>query len=275
VSDLAPVLAGTRILVTAQRRAEELAGALERRGAVVTITPTLGMVSEVDRDGLVAATRALLDRPADTVVVTTGVGFRGWLDVATEAGLGEALLRVLTESRLVARGPKARGALQGVGLRADWVAESETSAEILERLLAEGVAGERVAIQHHGAGDPAFEGRLAAAGADVLPLQVYRWGPPPDPGAVADAALALAAGKYDAALFTSAPAAQALLAALDAQGVTDAVRERAVDGSLLMAAVGPVTADPLAGAGMRPVHPERSRMGALARLVVVTLGDRS
>jgi uroporphyrinogen-III synthase len=233
------------------------------------------MVSEVDRDGLVAATRALLDRPADTVVVTTGVGFRGWLDVATEAGLGEALLRALTESRLVARGPKARGALQGAGLRADWVAESETSAEILERLLAEGVAGERVAIQHHGAGDPAFEGRLAAAGADVLPLQVYRWGPPPDPGAVADAALALAAGKYDAALFTSAPAAQALLAALDAQGVTDAVRERAVDGSLLMAAVGPVTAEPLAGAGMRPVHPERSRMGALARLVVVTLGDRS
>ena len=56
-------------------------------------------------------------------------------------------------TRLVARGPKARGALQAAGLSADWVAESETSTEIADFLLAEGVAGQRIAVQHHGAGD--------------------------------------------------------------------------------------------------------------------------
>ena len=275
MNDLAPVLAGTRILVTAQRRADELAGALERRGALVTVAPTLGVVSQVDEEGLLAATRALVARPADTVVVTTGIGFRGWLDTAAAAGLDEDLLAALRGSRLVARGPKARGALQAAGLRADWVAESETSAEILEFLLAEGVAGDRIAIQHHGAGDPLLEKQLGEGGADVLPLQVYRWGPPPDPKAVVEAVMGLAAGEYDAVLFTSAPAALALLAELDRQGVTEIVRDRAVDGKLLMAAVGPVTADPLAGAGMMPVHPDRSRMGALVRLVILALGDRA
>ena len=46
---------------------------------------------------------------------------------------------MLDRVRLVARGPKARGALQAAGLRADWVAESETSAEIADFLLTEGV----------------------------------------------------------------------------------------------------------------------------------------
>jgi uroporphyrinogen-III synthase len=274
VNDLTPVLAGTRILITAQRRADELAGALERRGATVTVASALGVESQVDEEGLLRRTRELLASPVDAVVLTTGIGFRGWLDTAGTAGLGEELLAALAMTRLIARGPKARGALQAAGLRADWVAESETSAEILEFLLAEGVGGDRIAIQHHGAGDPAFEDRLTGAGAEVLPLQVYRWGPPPDPQAVVEATLALAAGDYDAVLFTSAPAAQAMLAALAEQGVTEIVRDRAVDGKLLVAAVGPVTAEPLATAGLMPVHPDRSRMGALVRLVILSLGER-
>ena len=48
MTDLTPVLAGTRILVTAQRRSDELAGALMRRGAEVVIAPTLGVVPHID-----------------------------------------------------------------------------------------------------------------------------------------------------------------------------------------------------------------------------------
>lgn len=275
MNDLAPVLAGTRILVTAQRRSEELSGALERRGATVTVTPTLGVVADADEQALLEKTRALIASGVDVLVVTTAIGFRSWLDIATTAGLDDELLTTLESARLIARGPKARGALQALGLKADWVAESETSLEILQKLLAEGVAGDRIAIQHHGAGDPAFERRLMEAGAAVVPLQVYGWGPPPNPSAVAEACLAVAAGEYDAVVFTSAPGASAFLAELEAQGLTEIVQDLSADSRLMMAAVGPTTASPLATAGMMPVYPERSRMGALVRQVILRLGEEA
>jgi uroporphyrinogen-III synthase len=268
-----PVLAGCRILVTAQRRSEELSGALVRRGATVVCAATLGVVPHVDEQRLLARTRELIADPVDTLVVTTGIGFRGWLDTAETAGLAEELLAVLADVRLVARGPKARGALQAAGLRADWVAESETSAEIADFLVAEGLTGQRVAVQHHGAGDDGLDHRLEGAGATVVPLEVYRWGPPPDPAVVEDSVHQVAAGGFDAVVFTSAPGAAAWLRELDGLGVTEIVRELAERGRLLVAAVGPVTAEPLVVAGMRPVVPDRARMGALVRRVIMDLGD--
>lgn len=273
MNDLAPVLAGAHILVTAQRRSEELAGALQRRGATVTVTPTLGVVADIDERALLEQTRNLIASGIDAVVVTTAIGFRCWLDIAATAGVDDQLLAALETTRLIARGPKARGALQAVGLRADWVAESETSLEIMELLLAEGVSGDRIAIQHHGAGDPAFEGQLIEAGADVISLQVYRWGPAPNPEAVTDVCFAAAAGEFDAIVFTSAPGASAFLAELDAQGLTEIVRDHAANSRLMIAAVGPTTASPLATAGMMPVYPDRSRLGALVRHVIVRLGE--
>ena len=155
VNVLRPVLSGTTVLVTAQRRADELSGALQRRGAEVTTASALGVESHLDEAGLLAATRELVADPPDVLVVTTGIGFRGWLDTAEASGLGHDLVEALAQTRIVARGPKARGALQAAGLVPDWVAESETSAEIVQLLLTEGVDGLHVA---HGATDQA--GRL-------------------------------------------------------------------------------------------------------------------
>jgi uroporphyrinogen-III synthase len=60
-------------------------------------------------------------------------------------------------------------------------AESETSAELGAFLLAEGVSGRRVAVQHHGSGADGLDELFSDAGADVVSLTVYRWGPPADP----------------------------------------------------------------------------------------------
>lgn len=273
MSSVPPVLAGCRVLVTAQRRSDELSGALVRRGAEVVVAPTLGVVPHIDEETLLVRTRDILSSGVDTLVVTTAIGFRGWLDTAETAGLAEDLLAVLDKARLVARGPKARGALQAAGLRADWVAESETSAEIADFLVTEGVAGQRIAVQHHGAGDDGLDARLSGAGASVLPLEVYRWGPPPDAAAVQDSVRQLVSGCFDAVVFTSAPGAAAWLRELARLDATDAVRSLVAQGRLLVAAVGPVTAEPLAVAGMRPVVPDRARMGALVRRVIMDLGD--
>src|SRR5699024_1211544 len=114
-----------------------------------------------------AATRAIVNDPPDVLVVTTGIGFRAWLEAADAHGLAGDVTSMLERVRIVARGPKARGAIQAAGLRADWVAASEASAEIAEALLGEGVAGKRIAIQQHGAGADGLDEVLTAAGAQV------------------------------------------------------------------------------------------------------------
>ncbi|UFU08408.1 uroporphyrinogen-III synthase [Ruania halotolerans] len=261
-------MAGCTVLLTADRRKGELAAALTRRGAAVRHAPALSITSHVDDDQLLADTRSLIEAPPDVVVVTTGIGFRGWIEAADAHGMAEPLLAVLARSRIVARGPKARGAIQAAGLTADWVAESETSAEIADVLLGEGVAGLRVAVQHHGAGADGLDVVFAEAGAQVRSLVVYRWGPPPDPGALRDSVHAAAEGEIDAVVFTSAPGAEAWLAAAESEHVGEAVFARFRDWSMVPAAVGPVTAKPLEHRGIAPLQPDRGRLGALVRTLV-------
>ncbi|MCT1986250.1 uroporphyrinogen-III synthase [Dermacoccus abyssi] len=267
-------LSGMRVILTAQRRADDFASALRRRGAEVVHAPTLSHVPHVNDPRLLARTRELIAGPPDVVVVTTGVGFRGWIEAADAAGLAGELLQALGRARIVARGPKAQGAIQREGLDVEWTAESETSQEIGTALLADGVSGLRVAVQHHGAGADGVDEQLRDAGADVVSLVVYRWGPAPDPGAVEHAVHLVAQGEADCVAFTSAPATQAFLDAAQSAGVFDLVVESFRHGRVVAAAVGDTTAAPLRAQGIEPLVPDRYRMGALVRAITALLRER-
>lgn len=259
--------------MTAQRRAEDLAAPLRRRGAGVSIVATLAVEKHIEEAELLARTRELISSPPDVVVITTGFGLRGWHETAEGAGLAGPLVDLLNGTRVLARGAKASGALQQLGTRAAWVAAGESTAEILELLVSEGVDGVRIAVQLDGGGDARLVGGLRRAGAQVTELTVYRWGPPEDPQAVEQAARELAAGRYDAVAFTAAPGAAAWVSSLGER--LDAVRSRVASDSLTLVAVGPLCAQPLIDAGMRAVWPERSRLGPLIRLVADTLAERA
>lgn len=269
---LVSALAGCTIIVAADRRSVDLATALERRGALVHRAPALSIVANADDAELLRRTEDLIADPPDIVVVTTGVGFRGWMDAAHEHGLDEGIAGALRSAQFVARGPKAHGAIQQAGFTADWVAESETSAEVGEFLLASGVAGKRIVIQHHGAGSDGLDELLAGAGAAVVSVTVYRWGPPPDPEIVRRSAAQAAAGEADAVLFTSAPGAASWIAVAESAGVLDDIRRRAASGRLLLAAVGPITAGPLVAADLEATIADRGRLGSLARCVIAHYG---
>ncbi|PZU40633.1 MAG: uroporphyrinogen-III synthase [Microbacterium sp.] len=269
---LSAALEGCTIVIAVDRRSGELAAALERHGAQVRHAPALTIVPHIDDEALIARTRELIDAPPEIVVATTGVGFRGWMEAADEAGLIDDLHRALEGAQIVARGPKARGAIQQAGLTADWVAESETSAELGEFLLAEGVESRRVAVQHHGSGADGLDELFEGHGADVVSLTVYRWGPPPDPEAVRRSVIATGAGEIDAVLFTSAPGAEEWISAARREGVLDDIRDVWAAGRVLMAAVGPITAGPLVDAGVSPLVAERGRLGSLVRAVVTHFG---
>jgi uroporphyrinogen-III synthase len=100
----------------------------------------------------------------------------------------------------------------------------------------------------------------------VLTVAPYRWELPDDPARVLRLVEGVCAGSIDVVTFTSAPAVDALFAAAGEAGRLDELRT-AFRGSVVAAAVGPVTAAPLRAAGIPPIVPERYRMGALIRLV--------
>ena len=66
------------------------------------------------------------------------------------------MTRCTTRSRqalVVARGPKAQSAARAAGLEVAWTAPTETNAEMLARLTADGIAGRRIVVQRDG-GEP-------------------------------------------------------------------------------------------------------------------------
>ena len=265
---LSAALDGCTIVVTADRRSGELAAALQRHGAAVQHAAALSIVPHADDAALSAAMHMLIDGPPDIVVVTTGVGMRGWMEAADEEGLGDQLHQALSGARFVARGPKARGAILQAGFTPHWVAETETAAEVGDHLIGLGIDGARIAVQHHGAGSDGLDELCAAHGADVVSLSVYRWGPPADEEAVRRSVRSAGTGDVDAVLFTSAPGASAWLACARAEGMLTALIARAAARRLLIAAVGPVTAAPLRATGVHTLTADRGRLGALVRAVV-------
>ncbi|TAK70815.1 MAG: uroporphyrinogen-III synthase [Actinomycetota bacterium] len=267
-------LAGYTVGITAARRREELGSLLERRGARVVYGPSIRIVPLADDAELLAATRQCVSAPPDIVIATTGIGMRGWLEAAEGWGLAEDLLDRLGRVRLLARGPKARGALRAAGLREEWSPESESSSEVLEHLLTEDLDGVRIVVQEHGEPLPGVTETLRMAGARVVEVPVYRWLPPVDPGPLHRLVEQIATRQLDAVTFTSAPAAASLLATASRLGLYDEV-VTALRDDVLVASVGPITAGALESAGIESVVPERSRLGALAREVVAALPRRS
>jgi uroporphyrinogen-III synthase len=264
-----PPLAGFTIGVTAARRADELATMLERRGAVVQHGPALRIVPVADDTELADATRALIARPPDITVATTGIGFRGWVEAADAWGIGEDLLAALGSGKLIARGPKARGAIRASGLVDTWSPPSESSAEVLDYLLdgacdGRGVDGLRIAVQLHGEPLPDVVEALTVAGAEVIEVPVYRWMPPADIGPLDRLIDGVLTSCVDVLTFTSAPAAASLLARAGERGLREELLT-ALRGPVLSVCVGPVTAAPLEAVDVPTVQPHRSRLGAMVR----------
>ena len=133
------------------------------------------------------ATEALLARPPQLVIATTGIGIRSWFGAAESWGIDGELTRALDPARRVARGPKAGAALAAVGLPSHADEPSERLDHLVGGLLADGVAGTRIALQLYGEALPAVIERLRGAGADVVAVPIYSWtggrGPAPGPPA--------------------------------------------------------------------------------------------
>lgn len=260
-------LAGRRIGVTSDRRSSDLIDAFERRGAQVLHAPTL-RITHAQQDGpLLDDTRALIAARPDLLLAITGYGIRRWFEVADAADLAPDLQAALAGADILVRGPKARGGVRAVGLDDAGMSVEETTASLVDKVLAEYPPGLSIGVQVHGHTDEVQLDRLRAVHRQVLVVAPYRWTAIDDTDErVQRLVAAICARELDAVTFTSAPAVEALLAAAEGMGMYAQVVGALQDG-VLAAAVGPVTAAPLLAVGVNPIQPERFRMGALIRLV--------
>lgn len=266
-------LTGYRIGITSARKVEELTGLLERRGAQVESAPAMSIESHVDDAELRAATQALVDVPPDLFVATTGVGMRRWFEAAESWGMRERLVAALRPAQIIARGPKAVGALRAQGLRELWSPPSECFEDVLAYLRGSALQGRRIVVQEHGQSLSVVANALRRQGAEVQVVSLYRCLPADDQSAMFRMVDLVAERKVDAVTFTSAPAAEILLSVAGASGRRGEVVEAFRD-DVLATCVGPVTAAPFGLWGVPVVQPERARLAAMVRTLEVELPSR-
>ena len=240
---------------------------LSRLGLEVVKGPAIRTLPVAGDGQLREVTELIIAAPPDYVVANTGLGMRGWLGMAASWGLEPELRQALGSSRIVARGPKAAGAVQIAGLEVWWRARNEQLASVAERLLAEPLDGARVAVQLHGDDRHGISEALRAAGAEVIEIPVYRWTLPDDTRPAQQLIEQCCAGRIDAVTFTAGPAAQNFLHLAAVMGRREELLAM-LNGPVLVACVGPVCAGMARDEGISELElPEHWRLGSLVRLV--------
>jgi len=270
-----PDLRGLRVAITGERRAEEQAALVRSLGGEPFVCPTVRVAWEVDPEPARRWLDTLLGG-VDDAVFMTGMGCARLLGFAEQAGQLDDALERLRAARVVVRGSKARPVLRRHGVEVDLAPRPATTAGVLAALV-DGLLGRRALVQLAGPEPSPLVDGMRRAGAAVVAVTIYDY----PPGAVADTAHplveAILDGRVDVLTFTSSPAVDGLVAAAMQAGRWPEVLGR-LD-ALVVAAVGPVTAETLRSHGM-PVHvqppPEEPRMGPMMHALVERVsGDGS
>lgn len=274
-------LSGFTIAVTADRRSEEQASLIARRGGDVLHGPVIKTLPLGDEGGTREATQSLIDEPPDVVVFSTALGVRGWFSAAAGLGIEEELFAALGPAEVVARGRKAVGAIVSAGLVEDVPFSSPTYQAIVEAfrerspVRADG-SPVRVAVQLDGEDSGGLHHHLTDLGFDVVAVPVYRWHLPDDLAPAHRVVAAVADGRVDAVSFTSAHAVANFTAIAASLGVLDQVRASCRSGRVAVVCVGPVTAARAASLGLDGrVEPTQPRLGAMVARLAATFDDRA
>ncbi len=270
---LAP-LAGHRIGVTADRRAEEQGELLRRLGADVAFGPVMRTLPLGDLTPLRAATDQLLSDPPTMVLLTTGIGVRGWIGAAESWGLADDLIAVLSSAPVYARGPKPHAAAVQAGIPV-WKREpTERLDAMVSSLTARSLVGAHLALQIYGNEVPWAVEALEAAGARVTVVRVYRWVPPDDEAPARRLVREVLDGQLSAVTFTCPAATERICEIASGEGVLDdllaAFRRR-----VAVACVGPVTSATADRMGIAvSCAPDVGRLGLLVRSLTNELRSR-
>lgn len=265
-------LAGFTIGVTADRRADEQAMLFERHGATVVHGPTVRIAPLAEVGDLLAATEAFIADPPDHLVLLSAFGVECWMGVAAAMGLDVELRDAIARTEVWSRGTKPVGAAIVAGLSVANVVEGHE--HLLEQLFAVTGGRGRLALVLDGSGTCDGLERLAASGVAAHTIETYHYDAPADLEPALRLVRSTVDGQVDAVTFTSRPAVERFAQLAETDGLLDEVlatmRERCVP-----VCVGPASATAATKLGLRPVVPDRSRLGVLVHAATRELSTRS
>jgi uroporphyrinogen-III synthase len=264
-------LQGAVVVAFESRRATELANLIRRHGGLPIVAPAMRELPLEEN----SAAREFLSRlgrgEVVVVVLLTGVGVRTLAAALAKTCSPKLLADLLGSTILVARGPKPVAELRKLGLAPRVRApEPNTWRELLAAVDAEApVRGRRVAVVEYGARSVELLAGLAARGADLVRVPVYRWALPEDRGPLREAVSRLARGEADYVLFTSGRQVDHVMQTAEELGLREAVLDAAQ--RTVVGSIGPVCSEALRRHRL-PVdlEPEHPKMGHL----VVALARR-
>lgn len=214
-ADRAGSLRGARVLVTrAAEDAAALEGQIRARGGEPVAFPCIAFAAPRDEGPLDAALRELaFALPPQWVALSSPQAVRRLWERLEALGLppSEALRR----ASLAAVGAGTAEALAARGLKAALVPARGAGARVLAEELSPRVRGQRVLLPRAEEGNPELAQALAAAGAEVRAVALYRTvaAAAPDPAGLA----ALRRGLVHGILFASGSAASGFASLLGAE----------------------------------------------------------
>lgn len=230
---------GKTVALLENRAGAQLADLVRKYGGRPFSAPALAEVPDIDTAYITCLFQEWVAKPAKAVIFQTGVGTKALFETTDALGLTETLLRLLSESLVVARGPKPTAVLRSRGVRIDLSAKDPyTSAEVLEALVPVALNEERVIVQRYGETNVELDKALEARGATVIEIPTYRWAMPANTQLLVDLMDALTRDEIDAVAFTSAAQARNLFSLAELLGRMESLKTHL--NKTLVASIGPV-----------------------------------
>jgi uroporphyrinogen-III synthase len=242
----------------------ELGELVRRHGGVVRSAPAV-REAPLDCADVVSEFLDRLRTPARRVhVFLTGAGATALFQEAERQGQLAFVLESIRAGTSICRGPKPTAALKRYGLNPNASAASPyTSHELLEVMAGTDLAGAQVTLVHYGERNESLSDELRQRGATLNELCLYEWRLPDDLRPLQEMARSLVQLEVDAVIFTSQVQWKHLLRVANDLGLGDDL-VHALNGGVVVAAVGPICSGALDAAGVRPtVVPDNPKMGPL------------
>ncbi|MFQ5457357.1 MAG: uroporphyrinogen decarboxylase [Myxococcota bacterium] len=257
---------GMRVFSPESRHAGTMAESIARHGGIPVLAPSLRELPLEDPPEVQPFVEGLRDGSIDVVIFLTGVGAKALAAAIAGHFPGDAFAKALGRTLVAVRGPKPLAALRAMGARADVEAPApNTWRELLAAIdSATVLSGKRVALQEYGVPNAELVRALAARGARVLRVPIYRWALPEDTTPMKEAIRQIVAGMIDVALFTNARQIDHLLQVAREEELAEPLV--AALANIVVASVGPVCSDALRRSGLRvDFEPSHPKMGPLVR----------
>lgn len=248
-------LKGKRIAVAADRQAEAISVMIEKKGGRAAVYPIQGR-QYVDNIASRQDVEIFLEESFEWVVLTTGIGARTLAEAAQNAGMHEAFIAKLADTKLAVRGSKTVKWLAENDLSPDILSSDGTMKQLLETFDDKKQKG-NIFLQAYDQDDALLRDVLEADGAPVYVSRPYSH-EPPEFETVRGLKEEILKQTVDAVVFTSKKQVRNLFKEKPEQLV------RAFNSGVQAAAVGKVTAQELLNSGIKNVTaPESQKMGAM------------